>query len=156
MIELNPRFQNGHAALLSGIRRYHLFTHATTDIPLQWLEFNELRKPTDNIAIQSDVSYGLVCGSDEQGFEYMCAVEVPSFDGLNETMGRLKLYDRPYIVFMHTGHISTIKNTWNNVWQWLAGSSYKSAHAPPFERYDERFNALTGDGVVELWIPIEK
>lgn len=154
MLELKPRFENRPSAFLAGIRRYHLFANATADIPQQWLEFNELRKSANPTL--SDVSYGLVCGSDDVGFEYMCAIEVPSFEGLDESVGRLKLYDHPYIVLNHTGHISTIKNTWNSVWQWLAASSYKSAHAPPFERYDERFNSVTGSGEVELWIPIEK
>jgi|JI61114BRNA_FD_contig_31_4091867_length_540_multi_3_in_0_out_0_1 AraC family transcriptional regulator len=154
MTQFTPTFKNGQAALLTGIRHYHLYTDAATGIPQQWLRFNELRQSSNPTL--SGVSYGVVCGSDADGFEYMCAVETPSFDSFNVGDGRLKLLPQHYLVLIHEGNISSIKETWQAIWRWLPTTAYKIAHKPVFERYDERFNGNTGNGLVELWIPIEQ
>jgi AraC family transcriptional regulator len=42
------------------------------------------------------------------------------------------------------------------IWsQWLPSSGHKFADAPFFERYDNRFDPRTGEGEVELWLPLE-
>ena len=52
-------------------------------------------------------------------------------------------------------HISTIRRTINTIWNhWLPASGLKAADAPNFERYDENFDPLTGDGGLEIWIPV--
>ena len=38
---------------------------------------------------------------------------------------------------------------------WLPGSGHVPADAPVFERYDERFDARTGMGGFEIWVPIK-
>ena len=38
---------------------------------------------------------------------------------------------------------------------WMPKSGYQTADAPVFERYDERFNARTGMGGFEIWVPIK-
>lgn len=154
MPEFTPLFKDGQAVLLTGLRQYHLFTAAATDIPQQWQRFNKLRQ-SENMTLHG-VSYGVVCGSNADGFEYMCAVETPTFDDCTAINGRLKLLPQHYLVLIHDGHISTINQTWQAVWQWLPTTSYTVVHRPVFERYDERFNGITGDGLVELWIPIEQ
>lgn len=35
-------------------------------------------------------------------------------------------------------------------------SGLEAANAPDFERYDERFDAESGSGEVELWIPVKQ
>jgi AraC family transcriptional regulator len=57
---------------------------------------------------------------------------------------------------MHREHISTIRRTWNTIWnRWLPESGHEVADAPVFERYDEQFNPVTGMGGVGLWIPLK-
>ena len=54
-------------------------------------------------------------------------------------------------------HISTIRRTVNTIWNhWLPASGMKAADAPNFERYDEKFDPLTGNGGLEIWIPVEE
>jgi AraC family transcriptional regulator len=36
----------------------------------------------------------------------------------------------------------------------LPSSGFKAADAPSFERYDETFDPVTGDGGFEIWVPI--
>jgi AraC family transcriptional regulator len=59
-------------------------------------------------------------------------------------------------VFFHRQHIAAIRSTWNAIWNgWMPQSGHTPADAPLFERYDERFDPRTGQGGVELWIPLE-
>ena len=37
----------------------------------------------------------------------------------------------------------------------MPDSKLEFAEAPDFERYDEHFDAKTGKGVVEIWIPVK-
>jgi AraC family transcriptional regulator len=60
-------------------------------------------------------------------------------------------------VFTHAEHISTIRRTVNTIWiHWLPASGLKAADAPSFERYDEKFDSSTGDGGLEIWIPVRE
>ena len=54
-------------------------------------------------------------------------------------------------------HISTIRRTVNTIWNhWLPASGMKAADAPNFERYDEKFDPLTGNGGLEIWVPVKE
>jgi AraC family transcriptional regulator len=58
-------------------------------------------------------------------------------------------------VFSHRGHVSTMRSTVYTIWnKWLPASGYKVADAPDFERYDESFDAESGRGTIEIWLPI--
>jgi AraC family transcriptional regulator len=60
-------------------------------------------------------------------------------------------------VFRHTEHISTIRRTVGAIWnQWLPQSGLKVADAPNFERYDEKFDGATGNGGLEIWVPVKE
>jgi AraC family transcriptional regulator len=71
-------------------------------------------------------------------------------------MTTVRIPARAYAVFTHEGHISTIRRTWMTIFgRWFATSGYESDCAPEFERYDHRFDANTGNGAVEIWIPVK-
>ena len=60
-----------------------------------------------------------------------------------------------YAVFTHSGNIADFPTTVHAVWNGgldAAGVSHRPA--PDFELYDDRFDPRTGDGDVEIWIPI--
>lgn len=62
-----------------------------------------------------------------------------------------------YAVFAHRGHVSSIQQTFETIWNaWLPNSGYKSADAPFFERYGAEFDPATGNGGFEIWIPVER
>lgn len=138
--------------LLAGLRRWHSFQLAGKDIPGQWEEFNALRPLPGEIG---KASYGAVCASRENQFEYMCAVEVTSFDGLPDNIGRMRVPEQRYAVFVHSGHISSIRDTWDAIWtQWLPNSGCQPANTPDFELYDDRYDIQSGNGIVEIWFPV--
>jgi AraC family transcriptional regulator len=39
--------------------------------------------------------------------------------------------------------------------RWLPASGLKLADAPNFERYDDNFDPLTGNGGLEIWVPVK-
>jgi AraC family transcriptional regulator len=61
-----------------------------------------------------------------------------------------------YAVLTHRGHLSRLPDMVRYVWgRWLPASRYRHVPAPDFELYDpERWNATTGEGEVDLYVPI--
>lgn len=155
MIKIEPSFyQRDHARLLAGVRQTHSMVQASEQIPAQWQNFMQFKQEfTGVMPDDGEVTYGVICAGDANGFEYMCAAEVDSFDEV-PTNQRLKLKDQQYAVFVHTGHIAEIKAVWQGVWDWVASSEYEVAEAPCFEKYDQRYDAQTGSGGFEIWIPV--
>ncbi len=148
------RLVSHRAILLAGLRQRHSFVSASETIPKQWREFQNLGAIRGQVG---KISYGAVCGSSPTGFEYMAGTEVDSFTGLPAEMGRMRIPEQYYAVFLHRGHISAIQETWESIFSdWLPGSNTKPAETPCFELYDERFNPETGLGIVEIYFPIKK
>ena|SRR5688500_9307262 len=155
MKKIEPiRYEDGRPMLLAGIRQHHGFTEAVNTIPEQWKGFHALEKIPGQI---EGVAYGVICGHDAAAgtFEYMCGIEVESFDALPTEVGRIRIHAQHYAVFLHSGHISDIRITCQRIWnEWLPNSSYQSANKPDFEKYDHRFNRGTKSGEVEFWLSI--
>lgn len=148
-----PRIVDGKALLLAGLsRNYHCESSAT--IPGQWQEFAPF---IGRIPGQIDgVAYGVVHNCDEEdNYDYLCGVAVADFSGVPGNMTRLRLPGRTYAVFSHDRHISEIRRTWHTIWsQWLPDSGREAVDAPRFERYPETFDPETGNGGLEVWLPI--
>ena len=149
-----PRFEDGKRLLVAGVgERYTCETSA--GIPAQWQRFVPyLGEVPGQIG---RVAYGVRYNFDDSGnFDYLCGVEVEDFSNLPPQWARVRLAQRRYAVFSHREHVSTIRRTWNTIWnKWLPESGVQAADAPDFERYDEQFNPMTGMGGVEVWVPIE-
>ena len=145
------RYEHGHSMLLAGLRHHHNYNEAVASIPVQWRTFVQ-QLPLPGQAQKT--TYGVVCGHDASSFEYMTGVEVSSFDGLPAETGRVRIQPARYAVFVHSGAIANIRETWQKIYDWLLHSSYESAHTPDFERYDERFDQQTGMGDVEVWVGV--
>jgi AraC family transcriptional regulator len=70
---------------------------------------------------------------------------------------KVRIPEAKYAVFSHVDHISTVRRTINTIWnRWLPASGLKVADAPNFERYDEKFDPLTGNGGLEIWVPVKE
>lgn len=148
------RFTDAPAMLLAGLRRTHAFAEAERTVPAQWAEFTELAAVA---GLDAPVTYGAICGTDmaAQRFEYMTAIEVPTFDGLAEAIGRMRVPAARYAVFEHHGSIATLRTTWDAILHsWYPASGERDAGTPDFERYDARFDPATGTGTVEIWVPV--
>lgn len=149
-----PRFEIGKPLLIAGIaERYTWETSAA--IPGQWQRFNQ---SIQNIPGRiGQVAYGVCCNGDDAGnYDYIAGVEVADFSGLPREFAGVRIPEVRYAVFTHGDHISTIRRTISTIWnQWLPASGLKVADAPNFERYDANFDPLTGNGGLEIWVPVK-
>jgi AraC family transcriptional regulator len=149
-----PRLEDGRRLLIAGIgARYTC--EASAGIPSQWQRF---LPHLDHVPEQiGRTAYGVCCNSDDAGsFDYVCGVEVKDFLRIPADWSRVRIPDQKYAVFSQRDHISTIRSTWNTIWnEWLPNFEYEVVDAPDFERYGEDFNPATGMGGFEIWIPIK-
>jgi AraC family transcriptional regulator len=150
-----PRFENGPTLLIAGLsERYSSETSA--NIPAQWQRFvPHLGHIPGQVGW---VAYGVICNGDDAGnMEYICGVEVSDFGLVPQEYARLRIAEQRYAVFTHLDHISTIRRVWHTIFnKWLPESGCKIAEAPEFERYDGKFDSVSGMGGFEIWIPIQK
>jgi len=149
-----PRRETGAALLIAGLRvRYG--NETTAGIPMQWQRFGPF---IDAIPSRiGGMAYGVCCDFDETGqFDYVAGVAVPSLTGLPPELSSVRILPQRYLVFSHRGHVSGIHATWQAIMnRWLPESGLRMANGPNFERYSEDFDANTGLGDVEIWVPVE-
>lgn len=150
-----PRFETARAFLVAGLAE-RISCDNGAMIPGLWQRFN--REVADIPARVGNVAYGVCCNGDDAGnFDYIAGVEVSDFSDLPREFARVRIPEQRYAVFSHREHISTIRRTVNTIWNhWLPSSGLKAADAPNFERYDENFDPLTGNGGLEIWIPVRE
>jgi AraC family transcriptional regulator len=151
-----PRFETGKAMLVAGIGERCTHENGGAGIPNQWQRFHQ--KVGDIPDRVGQVAYGVCCNGDDSGnVDYIAGVEVSDFSDLPREFSRVRIPEQRYAVFSHRDHIATIRRTINTIWNhWLPVSGVKAADAPSFERYDENFDPLTGNGGLEIWIPVKE
>jgi AraC family transcriptional regulator len=150
-----PRFETGKPLLVAGINERYT-CESSAAIPGQWQRFHQ---SVDHIPGRiGKVAYGVCCNADDAGnFDYIAGVEVSDFSDLPREFSSIRIPAQKYAVFSHREHVSSIRRTVNTIWNhWLPSSGLKAADAPNFERYDETFDPSTGNGGLEIWIPIRE
>jgi AraC family transcriptional regulator len=151
-----PRFETSKPLLVAGIAERCTHENEGAGIPNQWQQFHH---KVDAIPARiGNVAYGVCCNGDDAGnFDYVAGVEVADFSDLPREFARVRIPEQKYAVFTHAEHISTIRRTINTIWNhWLPISGMKAADAPSFERYDEKFDPATGNGGLEIWVPVRE
>ena len=151
-----PRFETSKPLLVAGIAERCTHENGGAGIPNQWAQFHQ--KVGDIPERVGKVAYGVCCNGDDSGnFDYIAGVEVADFSDLPREFARVRIPEQKYAVFTHSEHISTIRRTVHTIWNhWLPISGMKAADAPSFERYDEKFDPATGNGGLEIWIPVRE
>lgn len=149
-----PRYETRQTMLVAGIGRRYRF-ETTAGIPAQWQEFNQ---QFGHVPGQlGEVAYGVCCNFDDSGnFDYVCGAEVGNFSDLPDTFSRVRIGAARYAVFSHRKHISMLPQTVSAIWnEVLPRLGLLVADAPNFERYGSDFDPHSGNGLVEIWIPVE-
>jgi AraC family transcriptional regulator len=154
-----PRFETAKAFLVAGIAERITCDNGAM-IPGLWARFHQevADIPARAGHVKDQVAYGVCCNGDDSGnFDYIAGVEVSDFSDLARRFGRIRIPEQRYAVFTHTDHVASIRRTVTTIWnQWLPASGLKAADAPNFERYDERFDPMTGSGGFEIWVPVKE
>jgi AraC family transcriptional regulator len=150
----NPRVVAGAEIRIVGLPAHYSYD-ATAGIPGQWQRFMTFamtipeRRPGIPIGVATNVDA-------EGGFDYICAVEVSAFSTTPAEWVRIAIPAHRYAVFEHLAHISTLQKTYSAIWdEWLPAHRLTSSDAPSIERHKETFDPRTGNGGVDLWIPVE-
>ena len=139
--------------LLGGLRRRHNFAASEDGIREQWRDFGQ----SGHLPGQHGVTrYGVMCGADGSGFEYMCAVEVDSLPGLPPDAGRMRVPEQSYAIFIHPGPPDSLQTTWMRILEWLDNGEYESAHLPDFEVYDPPADPMSAPPGTEIWVGVVK
>lgn len=137
--------------LLGGLRRHHEFVAAERTIAAQWQQF----LADDEVAGRiGEHAFGVMCGADATGFEYMCAVEVRALSDLPGALGKMRVPVQRYAVFEHHGSTQSLRSSWQNALAWLAASDFESAHKPDFELYEPPANPLSPSEGIEIWLGV--
>jgi AraC family transcriptional regulator len=106
----------------------------------------------------SNAAYGVLCNSDDIGnIDYLTGVEVSDPSDIPKGLDYLLLAPQTYAVFPHRSHVSQIRHSWRAIFtKWCTAAGREMIDAPQFERYGENFDAETGIGDIEIWIPIKE
>jgi len=148
-----PRIEKGRLLLLAGLAER--FDFGTVQrIPLLWQRFAPFIGSVPGQV--GYTTYGVSINGDDEGFDYEAAVEVESLERLPQDLKGLRIPAQTYAVFMHAGHVSALRNTMNAIWsEWLPASKLTTIDAPNFERYTDQFDPQSGNGIIEVWIPVQ-
>jgi AraC family transcriptional regulator len=150
-----PRFETAKAFLVAGLAE-RISCDNGAIIPGLWHRFHQ--SVAEIPARVGDVAYGVCCNGDDAGnFDYIAGVEVADFSDLPRRFGRVRIPEQRYAVFTHREHVASIRRTITAIWNhWLPASGLKAADAPNFERYDQNFDSATGNGGLEIWVPVRE
>lgn len=149
-----PRFEDGPALKIAGLNEHYTF-ETRVNIPAQWGKFcSHIGKVPGQTGA---ATYGVSWNCQPQcSFDYLSGVEVSGTPPLPAGFTQLDIAARRYAVFTHVGHVSKLPETIDTIWRkWAPDSGLQTAVAPEFERYTPEFNAETGLGGMEIWIPLK-
>jgi AraC family transcriptional regulator len=149
-----PRKEVRGAMTIVGLARRYPYTQ-NQGIPAQWTEFQAYE---GTVGEKPGFWFGVCDAFDEAAgtFRYTCGVEVDNPGDIPGELEVLKIEPATYLVFVHAGHISGIKDTMDAIWrQYMPECPFEAdGDAPMFELYDEKFDGRTGLGGIEVWIPV--
>jgi AraC family transcriptional regulator len=151
-----PHIEKAEALTIVGLSELCSFD-SVTRIPGLWQRFMSqyyAAIPGKVRDIPVGVSYA---AGDEGGFQYMCGVEVTRSNGKPKELLALELPARSYAVFEYRDHVSKLTETYRKIWNEVLPSMGRPvADAPILERFNQGFDTRTGEGGVQLWIPLER
>lgn len=147
--------RQGRAFRVAGLTaRYTM--EQTANIPSQWQKFTPWLGNIDGQTGEADTTYGVCYNANDDGIDYLSGVEVGPGADLPAEFATLDIAAQTYAVFPHTGHISELRSTWDAVWNnWIPESGLSVLPEPFFEKYGPSFDGVTGEGGLEIWIPIK-
>ena len=127
-------------------------------IPALWAEFVPRMMEIEGRV--GDQTYGACISAGEHGeiFQYQAAVRVESDAKTPVGFEKVRVPEGSYAVFTHKGSAATIKDSMEYIWTlWLPGNGkWQHRSAPDFEFYDERFDPETGQGEMEIYVPVKE
>ncbi|HEV7838420.1 MAG TPA: GyrI-like domain-containing protein [Gemmatimonadaceae bacterium] len=151
-----PRFEDTGELLIAGLGST-FDSKTAVGIAELWQKF---APSLGNVPGQrGKLAYGVVqgTGGGSDTFQYLAGVEVTDATSVPVEFACVRLPPRRYAIFTHHGHVSKIRETMHAIMtDWLPNSGRQHVMPPDFfERYDERYDANSGMGGTEIWLPVK-
>ncbi len=139
-----------------GLSQRSSFSAAPTTIPAQWQRFMMEHYAGIDDRTES-IPLGIYVDFDDDGnFDFLTAAEVKRFSDVRAPLVKLTVPKQTYAVFQHRGHVSTLNQAYDAIWNdWSLSSDRRVAEGPSLERANPGFNTMTGNGGHTIWIPVE-
>ena len=148
-----PRYETCGPLDIVGLPKNYT-SETRTQIPLLWERFS---KWIGHVPHQiGHMTYGVIRNNDKgRGFYYMAGVQVSATTAVPDDLRLLQLPEQKYAVFTHDGPVTQLFQTMCNIYAlWVPSAGDALADAPCFERYSEDFDPRTGQGWIEIWLPV--
>ncbi|MGB5560582.1 MAG: GyrI-like domain-containing protein [Paracoccaceae bacterium] len=125
-------------------------------IPSQWATYSARGYPEDTMV--RDAYYGVCHNMQPDGrFDYMCGMQLRKGEMPPHGLTTEVIPAGNYAKFRCPVHISQMHEQWNRIMaEWLPASGYYLGDGPCVEFYGPGFDAATGEGGFELWVPVKK
>ena len=155
-VSLTPELRQFEGRLVAGPGMDYNFGVDPLEINRLWRSFIP-RQAELNPEIRPGAAYGVnyagtLSGS---GFRHIAALPVTKTQTVPPDMETFHLPEGTYAVFTHTGRLADFPKTVTHIWGTaLTKSGLEPAADLDFELYDERFDAETLEGAIEVWIPV--
>lgn len=150
-----PRLVEGRPLLIAGLMERHDCTKPE-GVPAQWQRFTPHIESIPNGVGRA--AYGVISElfANSESFQYLSGVEVSDLFGLDPGLSALRLPAQRYAAFTHPGHVSSMRSTIHTIFnREIAALKLEVGDLPNFiEYYGPRFNPETGEGEVEIWVPL--
>lgn len=151
----DPRLVDGGPLRIAGLGERYTFD-TNHGIPSLWQRFAPYvgHMPGQVGA----ATYGVVADFEEDcSFGYLAGVEVSPAVDLDPGTSYIDIPPQLYAVFLHRGHISSMRRTAYSIWaEYFPNGTLIPTGGPSFERYGTEHDSLTGHGPVEVWVPIAR
>lgn len=154
-----PDFDNDGEMLIVGPCVRYSFQNmqaAIAGIPAQWERF---APHIGKMAGQVEAAAYGVCLDQVpgDGFRYLCGVRVAELADLPDRFEYVHLPPNRYAVFVHAGHVSELPRTLDAIFgEWLPRSGHRLVDGHyHLERYDSEYDRASGEGGVEIRVPIQ-
>ena len=125
-------------------------------VPEQWRQFGPhfLTLP-DRVA---EAPIGIMSSVDEAGgFDYFSGAEVSGFANAPPEFAQIALPATDYAVFPHDDHVAHIRRTYSAIWNhWPQRGGWSACEGASLERHRPTFDPRTGEGGLEIWIPVTR
>jgi len=150
-----PRLVDGPEVQAVGLSvRYDFFD--ASGIPAQWQTFMRTladgipdRAPGAPLSISADLQ-------DDLTFAYITAVPVKRISHVTLPLTSIRIPARRWAVFRHAAHVSAIPATYAAIWDYgFHDQGLIVEAAPSMELHSPTFDPRTGEGGVEIWMPVK-
>ena len=130
--------------------------HNFAGIPALWQRFHAYLGHVPGQVGAAAYGVCMFTAVEHRHFHYLAGVSVAELSEVGDDLTGIRIPAQRYAVFTHGDHITTIVSTVRAIQnQWLPTSGLSVGDFPDLiERYGETFDARTGAGGFELWLPL--